>query len=52
MAKMQRATTTDADVMLDGEALEQLDHDTVEMLQDYTDFGLRCLVSSVGIGSP
>jgi hypothetical protein len=46
MAKVQRATTTNADVMLDGESLtaEQLGHDTVEMLQSYSDFGLRCLV--------
>jgi hypothetical protein len=41
MAKVQREPPNDADVMLDGENLtaEQLDHASVEMLQNYTDFG-------------
>jgi hypothetical protein len=45
MAKRQRETTNDATVTLDGESLttEQLDHASVEMLQSYSDFGLRCL---------
>ena len=46
MAKKQRDSVEDADVMLDGERLtaEQLDHASVEMLQDYSDFGLKLLV--------
>jgi hypothetical protein len=46
MAKVQREPANDADVMQTGESItaEQLDHASVEMLQDYTVFGLRCLV--------
>jgi len=46
MAKVQREPANDADVMRDGQGLtvEQLDHATVEMLRDYTNFGLKVLV--------
>jgi len=46
VAKVQREPANDADVMQTGESItaEQLDHASVEMLQDYTVFGLRCLV--------
>jgi hypothetical protein len=44
MAKVQRETANEPDLLPDGENLtaEQLDNASVEMLQNYTDFGLRC----------
>ena len=45
MARKHRDTARDTDLMSDGENLtaEQLDNASVEMLQNYTDIGLRSL---------
>jgi len=46
MAKGQRRRADDTALLLDGENLtaEQLDNASVDMLQNYSVFGLRCLV--------
>jgi hypothetical protein len=46
MAKKQRETATDEVILLDGSELtaQQLDDASLEMLQDYSDFGLRTFI--------